>query len=171
MNDHTQAPLPSAPRHRIGQVVRMLSATVFLVSLAATCYLSLLAPVFGPRTIPDTWALAVVVLALLTAPLGWRAIARLFVGRPVATLRFFRASPLTLGLAFALAAAYFALAPRLDAAQAAFTLSINTALVLQAIGAAATLLALCTLLAVPLILLGRLLGWGGGWLWRRMSAH
>jgi len=72
MNDHTQAPLPSAPRHRIGQVVRMLSATVFLVSFAATCYLSLLAPVFGPRAIPDTWALAVVVVALLTAPLGDR---------------------------------------------------------------------------------------------------
>lgn len=73
MNDHTQAPLPSAPRHRIGQVVRMLSGTVFLVSFAATCYLSLLAPVFGPRAIPDTWALAVVVVALLTAPLGARS--------------------------------------------------------------------------------------------------
>lgn len=171
MNDYTPAPVPSTPNHRIRRVVRMVFGTVFLVSFAATCCLSLMAPLFGTRTFPATWALGVAGLSLLTAPMGWRAIARLFAGRPVAALPFFRASPLMLGLAFALAAAYFALAPRFDAAQAAFALHINTAMALQAIGAAATLLLLCTLLAVPLILLLRLLGWGGDWLWRRMSAH
>jgi len=167
-------PLPQVPRHRIGHILRMVSAAVFCVSFAATCYLSLLVPAFGPPSVSATRPVLLVCaggLCLVTAPIGWRVLASLFTGRPIVATPFFRASPLMLGLAFALAALYFFLAPALYATQGTQTLPIGTALALQALLAVVNLLLLCTLLAAPLVLLLHLLKWSGGWLWRRMSAR
>jgi len=174
MNDRAPPPPPRVSRQRMGSILRMSVCAVFFVSFAAVCYLSLLAPFFGPRVIPAAqlpWMLGVAGLSLLTAPVGWRAIVSLFARRPFATMPFFRASPRMLGLAFALAALYMFLAPGFYAALGTMTLHIGVSIVLLALLAVVNLLLLCTLLATPLVLLLRLLEWSGGWLWRRMSAR
>lgn len=174
MNDRAPTLLPPVSRHRMGTLLRMLVGAVFCVSFAATCYLSLFAPAFGAR-MTSVAHLQIVLgcagLCLLVAPLGWRVIAGLFARRPVAAMPFFRAPPLMLGMAFALAALYLFLAPGFYAALGTLTLHIGTSIVLLALLAVVNLLLLCTLLVTPLVLLLRLLGWGGGWLWQRLAMH
>lgn len=174
MNDHAPTPPPRVSRQRMGSILRMLAGAVFCMSFAATCYLSLFSPAFGPRMTPLAHlqaALGCAGLSLLTAPVGWRAIASLLARRPVAAMPFFRASPPMLGLAFALAALYLYLAPGFYAALGTLTLQIGTSIVLLALLAVVNLLLLCTLLVIPLVLSLRLLGWGGGWLWRRLAVR
>ncbi len=165
MNNPTSTALPPTAQGRAWHALRLVFAVLFCLSLAATVYFAFFARAIGPVTLP-----ACAASTLLTAPMGWRALAALLTRRSTATMPFFRASPALLASAFALAAVYFTLVPPLHSTLGAMDMQIGQAIALQIPLALTNLLLTCVLLAVPLILLLRLLQWSGNWLRRRLAA-
>lgn len=156
---------------RTGRYLRAATAVTFCLSLATAILVGPLAPLLpaaASASVLPAGKLPVLMtsamIALLTAPIGWRVIAGYVSGRSTDAMPFFKASPIALGVTFALALVFLALGPAFIEALMSMELPIESAITIGVLTLAPAVLLFCVATAAPLIFLLRLMQIGGSWI-------